>query len=80
MSKFAKLFEVKENEQVLVSIQPYNDEDEFYGLEVSTEVDGAMATATLGFETEKQQIKGFDTYTIEQAIKYRESVEKMLTE
>jgi len=78
MSKFAKLIELENNEQVLLTLN-YNDEDDNYEVEVRTDLEGVTASIKLGFNEEEKALIMLEKYTEESAIKYRSEMVKMLT-
>ena len=78
MSKFAKLIELENNEQVLLTLN-YNDEDDNYEVEIRTDLEGVTASIKLGFNEEEKAINMLEKYTNESAIKYRNEMVKMLT-
>ncbi len=78
MSKFAKLIELENNEQVLLTLN-YNDEDDNFEVEVRTDLKGVAASIKLGFDEEEKALNMLEKYTEESAIKYRNEMVKMLT-
>lgn len=81
MSKFAKLFEMPNGDQVLVVIK--GDEENEDGpslLALTTDVGGVTMSATLGFKGEEDAQKAFDEYDMEGAEVFYGSAMGMLTE
>jgi hypothetical protein len=78
MSKFAKLIELEDGEQVLLTLN-YNDEDDNYEVEVRTDLEGVTASIKLGFNKEDKALKVLDRYSKEDALKYRNQMVTMLT-
>ena len=78
MSKFAKLIELENNEQVLLTLN-YNDEDDNFEVEVRTDLKGVTASIKLGFNEEEKALNMLEKYNEDLAIKYRQQMETMLT-
>lgn len=78
MIKFAKLIELENNEQVLLTLN-YNDEDDNFEVEVRTDLEGVTASIKLGFDEEEKALLMLEKYTEESAVKYRNEMVKMLT-
>jgi hypothetical protein len=77
MSKFAKLIELEDGEQVLLTLN-YNDEDDNYEVKVRTDLNGATASIKLGFNEEDKALELLEKYTKKDATKYREQMVEML--
>ena len=77
MSKFAKLIELEDGEQVLLTVN-YNDEDDNYEVKVRTDLNGATASIKLGFNEEDKALKLLEKYTKKDATKYRKQMVEML--
>ena len=77
MSKFAKLIELEGGEQVLLTVN-YNDEDDNYEVKVRTDLNGATASIKLGFNEEDKALGILEKYTKKDATKYREQMVEML--
>ena len=78
MSKFAKLIELEDGEQVLLTLN-YNDEDDNFEVEVRTDLEGVTASIKLGFNEEEKALNMLEKYNEDSAIKYRQQMETMLT-
>lgn len=78
MSKFAKLIELEDGEQVLLTVN-YNDEDDNYEVEVRTDLEGVTASIKLGFNKEDKALSVLDKYSKKDALKYRNQMVTMLT-
>ena len=78
MSKFSKLIELENNEQVLLTLN-YNDEDDNFEVEVRTDLEGVTASIKLGFNEEEKALNMLEKYNEDSAIKYRQQMETMLT-
>lgn len=74
--KFAKLFELENDVQVLVRIYCDNENEEYY-VEATSEFDGFMADLKYGASSEELARKIFEAYDINIAIKFRNDVEGM---
>ena len=77
MSKFAKLIELKNNEQVLLTLN-HDDENDSFKVEVRTDLEGLTASINLEFDDEEKALNMLEKYTKESAIKYRNEMVKML--
>ena len=78
MPKFAKLIELKEEEQVLLTID-FSDEDDVYEVSIRTDVNGMSASAKLGFKEEQKAKDMMKSYAPEDAKKFREQMVVLLT-
>ena len=77
MAKFARLIEIENDEQVLLTIE-YNDEDDKYEVAIRTDLDGITAQIKLGFAEEEQAVIAMNKYGQPNAQAFREEMEKML--
>lgn len=77
MAKFAKLFELENEEQVLVQLH-YDEDDDVFKLSSTTNVDGTVGSISHGYEKEENAKKGFEKYDLYAAIEFRKTVEEML--
>jgi hypothetical protein len=73
MSKFARIIELENDEQVLL-IKQWNDEDEVFEVVLITDFEGGQGKGTLGFVDESKRDTAFDTYTEEAAISFRKTM------
>jgi hypothetical protein len=78
MGKFAKLIELDNNEQVLLTVD-YNDENDNYDVVIRTDLDGITPSIKLGFETEEKALSVMENYTAETALKFRHEMLSMLS-
>lgn len=76
MAKFCRIIELEDNEQVLL-VMGYNEEDEMPAIEVSANFDGAVAQMKLSFKTEKSMKKAFNEFSIDSASKFRNEMASM---
>ena len=77
MSKFAKLIELENNEQVLLTLN-YNDKDDNFEVEVRTDLEGVTASIKLRFNEEEKALNMLEKYKKDDAIKYRSEMVKMI--
>ena len=77
MAKFAKLIEIDNNEQVLLTVN-YNDETEEYETCIRTDFEGVVAQIKLIFKEEQMAIIAMEDYTRDQAIKFRNEMYHIL--
>jgi len=68
--KFAKLFDLENDEQVLLTSN-YNSEDDEYEIEVRTDFKGLSAKITMSFTSEKKAKKAMESYNNDNAIAFR---------
>jgi len=78
MSKFAKLIELENDEQVLLTLN-YNDEDDIFEVEIRTDLKDVTASIKLGFDEEEKALNMLEIYTEHSAIKFRQQMVTMLT-
>lgn len=77
MGKFAKLFELENNEQVLAQVS-FNEAEDKFEMELRTDFNnGACARIKLGFDTEPEALEGLEKVTLERAVSFREETAKM---
>lgn len=77
MSKFAKLFEINDRDQVLVTVGENNDEDKFE-LVQRTDIDGLVLQMAIGFKTEEAMDAALVDYNLDNAQKFYEAVKTLL--
>ena len=77
MAKFAKIIELENENQVLLTVD-YNDDEDNFKVKIRTDLDGCVAQISLGFETEEKATNLLHIYSEEKAILFREEMEKML--
>lgn len=78
MAKFAKLIELDNDEQVLLTVN-YNDDDDNFKVFIRTDLEGCVAQIKLGFDSEEKANKVLETYSQEQAVKFRSKMVAMLS-
>lgn len=76
MAKFAKLIELDNEEQVLLTIS-YNDDKNVFEASVRTDLDGFVVQVTFGF-SEGHASEFLEHYSKEQAIAFRREMKKTL--
>lgn len=74
--KFAKLFDLENDEQVLLTSN-YNEHDDEYEIEVRTDFEGVSAEVKMSFKSEERAQKAMDTYKQENAIAFRSQMSAM---
>lgn len=77
MGKFAKLIELDNEEQVLLTVN-YNDDDDKFEVFIRTDLEGCVAQIKLGFDSEEKANKVIQTYSQEQAVKFRSEMATIL--
>lgn len=77
MAKFAKIIELENENQVLLTVD-YDDEDDTFKVRIRTDLDGCVAQISLGFDTEEKASNLLNIYSKEKAISFRSEMEKML--
>lgn len=77
MAKFAKLFELENNEQVLLTVN-YNDEEDVYDVCVQTDVEGVNIKINLSFKDKERAMEMMDSYSLEKAKYFRDDVSKIV--
>ena len=78
MAKFAKLIELDNDEQVLLTVN-YNDDDDNFEVSIRTDLDCCAAQIKLGFDSEEKANNLLETYSQEQAVKFRSEMVAMLS-
>jgi hypothetical protein len=78
MSKFAKLIELENDEQVLLTVN-YNDSDDTHEVFIRTDLEGCTTQIKLAFDDEEDAIKMLNSYSNEDAIKHRAGMEAMMS-
>lgn len=78
MAKFAKLIELDNDEQVLLTVN-YNDDDDNFEVFIRTDLEGCVAQIKLGFDSEEKANKVLETYSQEQAVKFRTEMVAILS-
>lgn len=78
MSKFAKLIELENDEQVLLTVD-YNDEDDMYEVAIRTDFEGLVASIKLRFKEENKALETLKKYNEDSAVKFRQQMETMFT-
>lgn len=71
--KFAKVFDLENDEQVLV-VKDYDNDEEKDIVTVSTDFETARAAMTYKFKNEEVQQKMFDSFDMESAEKFRNAM------
>lgn len=78
MAKFAKLIELDNDEQVLLTVN-YNNDDDNFEVFIRTDLEGCVAQIKLGFDSEEKANKVLETYSLEEAIKFRSEIVAMFS-
>lgn len=78
MSKFAKLIELENDEQVLLTLN-YNNEGDTFEVEVRTDLEGVTASIIIGFYVEEKALNMIEKYNEDMAIKHRQQMVTILT-
>jgi len=73
MTRFAKLIEIENNEQVLLTVN-FNNELDNYEVSIRTDFEGCAAEIKLGFDSEEKAQNVLETYSYEQAVKFRNEI------
>ena len=76
MAKFARTFELSNDQQVLLTLN-YNDEDDNYEIEQRTDYLGMVMKIKLGFDTQERAEEVLDVYTIEDANSFIKTVKDL---
>jgi len=71
--KFAKLFDLENDNQVLLTIE-YKEEENIYEMVCRANVEGCITQIVRGYKTEEIAVKNMEKFTIEQAIIFRETM------
>jgi len=77
MIKFAKIFNLPNNNQVLITID-YEPEEDLTNINVRSEINGVRATMALGYENEDEAKEVFKNFTEPQAISLRNQMQNIL--
>ena len=77
MGKFARIIELENDEQVLLTVDYDHGSDE-YELKMRTDFGYCFAQVAMGFEEKEQAEKMLLDYTPEQAAKFRSDMSAML--
>tara|TARA_R110000796_G_scaffold106448_1_gene216849 strand:- start:196 stop:420 length:225 start_codon:yes stop_codon:yes gene_type:complete len=72
--KFTRLFELPDNEQVLVRLVF----EETYELKITSDFGGFAMSVAAGYETEDEAKNALESFTLEKAIAVRGDLEKLL--
>lgn len=70
MGKFARLFELENDEQVLVTLD-YNSEEDKHEVSIRTDLNNCVANIKAGFKSEDEAIAILERYSIDDAIAFR---------
>ena len=73
MTKFAKLFELDQDEQVLLTLD-YNEENKMYVVNVRTDINNVSAVIGLSFEYHNHALSALNKFSKDHAIKFRKNV------
>ena len=74
MAKFEKVFDLDNDEQVLVTLEFQETENsEEYNVKVTTSLEGVTISNTYGYNEEEAQLKVFHGYSKKDALKFREA-------
>ncbi|WP_299163305.1 hypothetical protein [uncultured Tenacibaculum sp.] len=63
MAEFARLFELPNNNQVLLTLE-YDNEDNSFEIKVRSEINGATASLSFGFDTEEKALKMLEEFNL----------------
>jgi hypothetical protein len=77
MARFAKIIELDNDEQVLLTVD-YNDEDDNYEVNIRTDLKGVSASIKLGFKEESKASSMLEKYKKTDATEFRKRMETML--
>jgi hypothetical protein len=78
MAKFAKLIELDNEEQVLLTVNQ-NEDDDNYEVTIRTDLEDCIAQIKLGFDSKEKANKVLETYSQEQAVEFRSKMVAMLS-
>lgn len=73
--KFAKLIELENNEQVLLTTD-YNDDTEKHEVKITTDLETCRASIKLSFDKEESVIEILEKYSLKEAGLFRSEMEK----
>lgn len=77
MPKFAKLIDLENGEQVLLTLN-YNSEDDNYEIVLRTDLDVGVAEIKLGFDSEEKAKDVLEAYSLYKATKFRAQMEALI--
>lgn len=77
MVKFARLIELESGVQVLLTLN-YNYKDDNYELSIRTDLEDCVAQIKLGFAKEEKAVNILETFSHDEAIKFRSKMMAML--
>lgn len=77
MSKFARLFELENDNQVLL-VSSYNDDEDVFVIKVSTEIDGVALDVSMSYDNEDDSILEMENFNQEKAILFFNKMENFL--
>lgn len=75
MGKFAKVFDLDNGDQVLVSVH-YDDQEDKHKLVMRTDIDGIELEIKLGYEKEDHALKILEGFSQKEAEDFRLDIEK----
>ena len=78
MSKFARIIELEEGDQVLL-IKTFDTSEDCYEIKIIVEFESVTASVNLGFDTEEKAANTLATFTVEDAEKLRKAIGKDFT-
>ncbi len=78
MAIFTRIFELPNNNQVLLT-REYDDEDDAHNVKVRSDINGLQASISLGFDTEEKADKVLKDFTLDQAKNMRNQMMNLLT-
>lgn len=76
MAKFAKLIELGNEEQVLLT-NIYNSDNDMYEVHVRTDLETCVAQIKFSYVSEDEASKMLNNYSLKQANEFRSEMEKM---
>ena len=80
MAKFAKVFDLDNDEQVLVTLEFQETENsEEYNVKVTTSLEEVTVSKINGYNDEEAQLKLFHRYSKKDALEFREVTVKMFS-
>ena len=80
MAKFAKVFDLDNDEQVLVTLEFQETENsEEYNVKVTTSLEGVTVSNIYGYNDEEAQLQVFHRYSKKDALEFREATVKMFS-
>ena len=78
MTKFAKIVELEQDEQVLLTIN-YNHKDDDWDVVIRTDFEGIATQLTLDFDTKEEAVEVLENYSKKEALELRESMERVFS-